>query len=680
MQLNIPARVIYESPARLKEIRPAESEIAQSIKLKSADKVKAQVECIRDVYRLVRSEIVDDDFNPSSTFIDIKDLKERHSTADHLIHRFSDEYQGVVQFALYIEEYVNSLPANLLQPWVTVSKQKVLNLIANAFQNGLDRYSVYTLLGTYLWSEFSPVADIDGQSGRIIRTYTADRMYRTIGVGDRKVRQIWESQGVTTTVTRSKPKGKYAVLSEIFVPDGSSPRRYAEMQITPTAKPLRKGTKLSFIVPKHLSSKLNGYFFHYPVDAEGIFNQEVPFIFDNGDQLSLPLVEKIIPILIAAVCPLESLAGMLSHLPVNLRNQTIRTIYKHASEGIDQVEKTLIRFNRELIRIDLIHSDKRDVFKRILAGMTTNGVKIDKPALKGIDLKLQYSRKQELESAYAERDKILSHIRHTGGRLHAKYYVNTRTERTSTRHYNIQGMRPVFHKAVISDPGNTFVYFDVVANDLSMLFNMAGDTEGVHHLKTNMDPYTILAEETFGDGGHRERVKKFVSPYLYGAGDDTILGNAKGLLKQKHLQQLKTALSTTYPIASDWLKTVKAQGVSGRILAEWNPIDKVDIIIPKAIGGTVGPAMIIQRYGAILFRDIICSLANEGFRTMAFIHDSVLLQIPEDEHLKRSITDIKIVLNSTRRSRGVKVMNIMLGYGRTWETAATSANLVSLCD
>ena len=108
MQLNIPARVIYESPERLKDIRPAESEIAQSIKLKTADRIKAQVECIREVHRLVRSELLRDDFNPASTFIDLKDLEQRQSTARHLVHRFSDENQGVVEFAIYIEEHVNS--------------------------------------------------------------------------------------------------------------------------------------------------------------------------------------------------------------------------------------------------------------------------------------------------------------------------------------------------------------------------------------------------------------------------------------------------------------------------------------------------------------------------------------------------------------------------------------------
>ncbi|MBT3679268.1 MAG: hypothetical protein HOI12_13930 [Candidatus Marinimicrobia bacterium] len=680
MQLNIPARVIYESPDRLEDIRPVESEIAQSTKLVIADKVKAQVECIREVYRLVRSELIRNDFNPASTFVDLKDLEQRQSTASHLVHRFSDEFQGVVEFAIYIEEYVNSLPANLLKPWVTVPKQNVLNLISNAFQDGLDRYGVYTLLGTYLWGEFSSAEELDGHPGRMIRTFTADRMYKTFGVGARKVRHIWDDHGIIASATRSRSGGKYTVLSKIFVPDGTTLKKYAESHVSPLAEHLRKDTKLSYKVPPHLSSKLNGYFFHYPIDAEGIFNQQVPFIFDNGDILTIPLVVGISPVLIAALWPLETLAGILDHLPVNSRNQTIGTIYKHASEAILQVEQTLIRFNRELHRINLTHLDNRDTFKRILSGMTTQGVVIDKATLKGIDLKQHYSRKRELKAAYSERDKVLSHISHTGGRLHAKYHLNTRTERTSTRHFNIQGMRTVFHSVVIPDPGHVFAYFDVVANDLSMLFNMSSDIEGIKHLKTGHDPYVEIAKEAFGDQNHRKRVKKFVSPYLYGASDDTIRSNAKGMLQNRDITLLKSALSKTYPIASDWLKRMKAQGVSGRILAELNPIDNVDIPIPKPIGGTVGPAMLIQRYGAILFRAIICSLAPWDFRPVAFIHDSVLIQVKDDKHLKRSIIDIITLIDSTRRSRGLRAMNIMMGTGNTWEAAEASAKLVSLCD
>ena len=109
-------------------------------------------------------------------------------------------------------------------------------------------------------------------------------------------------------------------------------------------------------------------------------------------------------------------------------------------------------------------------------------------------------------------------------------------------------------------------------------------------------------------------------------------------------------------------------------------IDKVDIPIPKAIGATVGPAILIQRYGAILFRAFTCSLAQEGFRSKVFVHDSLLLEIPNDQHVERSIYEIRVLLDSIRRSKGIRAMNIKLGTGDNWGAAEDLAELVSLCD
>jgi len=55
MKLNIPAKIIYLSPNRLKDIRPADPEWISDAAESPADIVKAQVESIREVYRLVRS-------------------------------------------------------------------------------------------------------------------------------------------------------------------------------------------------------------------------------------------------------------------------------------------------------------------------------------------------------------------------------------------------------------------------------------------------------------------------------------------------------------------------------------------------------------------------------------------------------------------------------------------------
>jgi hypothetical protein len=687
MKLNIPAKIIYLSPNRLKDIRPADPEWISDAAESPADIVKAQVESIREVYRLVRSELAYHKFDPNNTFLNLPkdedgnvDHEKWHSIESHLLDHFPKEHCSAVEFACYIEEYVNSFPVNPIPVWVTVPKKKVLNLIANAFRQGLDRYHVYTFLGTYLWGEFNEESQIDNSTGRLIQTYTAQRIYDSIGVVDRKVISIWEANGVTRSAVRSRPEQKYTVLSEFFIPEESPIYTMAQSNIVVESNTLRKDTKLSFSVPEHLASKLNGYFFHYPVDATGFFNSRVPFLFDNGTLLTIPMVPGICSVVIAALFSLGELSWLLKHSRPNARSQTITTIYKHAEASMEGMEKTLIRYNRELQRIPLTHLDGRDSFRRILSGLTIQGVNVNETVLTDIDLKSKYPRKESLDDAISEREDILSHIRYTGGRLHGKYYLQTRTERTSTRYFNIQGMRSIFHEAVVPDVGHVFVYFDVVANDLSMLFNMAGDANGIGHLKSGSDPYAILAKGVWGDPKQRNRIKKFVSPYLYGAGEEKIINNARGLLKSKDLPLIKNTMGSVYPDASQWLNNVRKQGGEGKILAESNLIDKVNIPIPKVIGGTVGPAIIIQRFGAILFRAIICALAREGYKSVAFVHDSLLLQIPDDQYLDRSIYEIKTLVDSTRRSRGVKAMNIMLGSGYSWQDAEDSPELITLYD
>lgn len=680
MQLNIPAKVIYLSPNRLKDIKPANPEWISDSAESPTDIVKAQVESIREVFRLVRSALADDDFYPEDTFLKLPSEDEWISINHHLLNHFPKQYSSVVEFACYIEDYVNSFPVNPIPVWVTVQKKKVLNLIANAFLQGLDRYHVYTFLGTYLWGEFSEESEIDGSTGRLIQTYTAQRIYDSIGVADRKVVSIWEANGVTRSALRSKPNEKYTVLSEFFIPDNSPIHSMAERNVKLKPIKIRSDTKLSYSLPDHLTSKLNGYFFHYPVDAEGFFNSRVPVLFDNGTLLTVPMVPGICSVVISALFSLGDLSWLLNHLRSNMKSQTINTIYRHAEKSIEGIEKTLIRYNRELHRIQVTHLDGRDSFRRILSGLTTQGVNIRETVLTDINLKSQYSRKKDLDDAIAERKDILKHIRHTGGRLHGKYYLQTRTERTSTRYYNIQGMRSIFHEAVVPDQGHVFVYFDVVANDLSMLFNMAGDNNGIGHLKSGSDPYAILAEGVWSDPKQRHRIKKFVSPYLYGAGDDKVIDNARGLLKREDLPLIKSTLASIYPTAFEWLDTVRSQGGNGKILAESNLIDNLSIPIPKSIGATVGPAILIQRYGAILFRAIINALAREGYRPTVFVHDSLLIQIPDDQGVDKSIYEIQALVDSTRRSRGIKALNIMLGSGNNWQAAEDLSQPVSFYD
>ena len=127
MKLNIPAKIIYLSPNRLKDIRPADPEWISDAAESPADIVKAQVESIREVYRLVRSELAYHKFDPNNTFLNLPkdedgnvDHEKWHSIESHLLDHFPKEHCSAVEFACYIEEYVNSFPVNPIPVWVTV--------------------------------------------------------------------------------------------------------------------------------------------------------------------------------------------------------------------------------------------------------------------------------------------------------------------------------------------------------------------------------------------------------------------------------------------------------------------------------------------------------------------------------------------------------------------------------
>ena len=677
---NLPGRVIYKSPLRLAEVWPDKQKWHNKNKPEDRDIVKAQVEKIREIYRVLRSELLDPDRSNELRIIAPGSFNGDITIEQHLLTKFPAIYSSIIRFACYIEENVNSFPEDPIRTWVTVRRAEVLNLIGNALNSRMDRYAVYTVLGTYLWSHLGKTTEIAGVPGRLIQSYTITKLYASTGVSAGTVIKVWKNLGISKPYERTRPEGKYTTKSEVFIPDSSIIFQMTKSAPSFKAPKMRRDTKLKLTIPEDVIPKMNGYFFHYPVDAEGIFNEKVPFIFDDGEFLTIPLVPQISPIVIAALYTIPELAGLLNHLSPDLRNQTIKTVFKHAAQGLKLIDSSLIQFNRENHRIGLTHLDNRDTFHRLITGMSVRGVAVDVQSLSKMDLDTLIEKRSSRQNAAKERKSILQLLRTTNNRLFTQYHLKSRTERVYTRHYNIQGMPKVFHDVVIPDPGQQFIYFDIVANDLSMLFNMTKDPQGLTLLKDSQDPYREIAMEAFGDKSQRDRVKAFVSPFLYGAASETIIKQSKNKLNQQDITLLKVAMRKLFPITSDWLADIRASAVLGLIPKKYNPIDGIDIPIPKAIGPTVGPAMIIQRYGARLFRAIICALARNGYDPKVFVHDSLLIQVPETENIDKAIFEVSGEIDLVRSSNGLKAMAIKIGHGKTWYQADSSSKYRSLYD
>jgi hypothetical protein len=677
---NLPGRVVYNNPSRLAEVLPDKRKWLNKDEPELTDIIKAQVEKVREIFRILRSELYDPKRSDDSRIIKAGAFDGNITIEQHLLAVFPPKYSDVIRFACYIEENVNSFPEDPIKPWVTLRKSHVRNLIGNALSNGMDRYSVYTMLGTFLWAQLGESIEIDGTPGRIIQSYTVTKLYRSIGVSAKKVIDLWMNMGILKQHERSRPGFRYTVSSKVFIPDNNKVFQMTKSApLFPTTK-VRSDANLELIIRDDIIPKMNGYFFHYPVDSKGVFNERVPIIFSNDETVTIPLVENISPAVIAALFTIPELVGLLSHLKANQRSNYISTVMKHASESVDLMNESLLRFNREKHRINLTYLDNRDTFHRIITGMSVSGVSVDEGLLIKFDLHALITKQSSRQNAEEEREKILKQISMTNGVLHSQYHLKSRTERIYTRNYNIQGLPKVFHGVILPDPGNRFIYFDIVANDLTMLFNMIGDQQGLKMLKASKDPYHEIATEAFGDGSQRERVKAFVSPYLYGAANKTIITNSRDKLVEQDIILLKTAMTSLFPESSDWLSRIKSSAEAGLIPRKFNPIDSIDIPIPKAIGTTVGPAMIIQRYGARLFRAIICALSRIGYDPKVFVHDSLLIQVPESANIDEAMLEVMEQINLTRYSRGLRALAIKIGWGESWKAAVNNAKYEGMYD
>ncbi len=681
-QENIPGRVIYQTPERMGDVLPDKRKWLNKEKPEAGDIVKAQVEKFREIYRILRSELHGLEKICDSSIIAPGTFPDGNTIESHLLNCFPGEYDKHIQFACYIEEFVNTFPPDPIRSWITVSREEVRNLIGNAFNNGLDRYEVQTFVGTYLWSKMGEEHTLDGVKGRLIRSYSISKIYDTFRVSADKVREIWSKYGISFEEHRIPFPNTWEVQSEVFIPCNNIIFQMSKVRSEPLARKakVRSDTKLNLRVPENLSAKLTGYFFHYPVDEEGIFNPMVPLIFDNGKTLTIPLVHKVVPMVIAAFFPVAELIGLLGHLKANSRASIIKTIFSNAQEGINGLNETLRQFNKEQHYIRLNHLDSRDTFLRLMTGLSVKGVDVDILSLENLVVAKFAKKHRQTSMMDTKRKKILKLVSSRGGKLFSQYHIKSRTERVYSRHYNIQGLPKIFHSAIIPEPNHQFVYFDIIANDLSMLFNMVNDPQGLDVLINGLDPYREISVKAFGDDKQRDRVKMFVSPHLYGAADSTIVEDSDGILNQQDIEALRRALKTLFLVSMEWLKGVRKAAGKGLIPSEYNLIDDVYIPIPPEIGSTVGPAMLIQRYGAILFRAIICGLAGIGYSPSVFVHDSLLLQVSNAVPMEEHIAEIKTQINIVRRSLGLKAISMMVGHGSTWGAAEMASERVCFHD
>jgi len=638
-----------------------------------ADTLIAQVDKLREIYRILRDK----------PFIEQLEPPEIQPT-DQLLALFPRMDRKVIEFAIHVEEFTSLLPMELFQLWVEIPEKQLRKLIANCLLDDPNIYRLYCIIGMYLWATLNGYKSSMKADFNYSQNQTAF-MYSSMGISKSVARRILREINLAPSQEDIHSNGKVATLSHFVISPKSLIPQYLSQSKTIRAIKFNKGNKpkMDIPTPVDLLARFQGYVLLYPRDHYGSVHPIVPFIYSDETNLRIPLTAGIVPALVGALFTPEELGWLIKSIPADQRIQKVRTLLGKASKSIRETDDWLKRFNSIAYHLPARHLDKRHDVLRVFNTMTHNGIRIDENALERIDLDALDPKKHNIPDLHRERKLIEKFIKLSpGGRLYGKYRFHVYSERVYTRHYNIQSLPNVFKPAIINDSERYFIYFDVVANDISMLFHLSGDSDGLGLIRGGRDPYQVIIDQALPAVPMRDKAKAFVNPWIYGASLKTIVKNSqgtKGELTLDEAETIQTHLSFMFCDASTWLSDVRWEvATHSRIPSVLNLMDAADVPMPTAFAPTRSAVFLVQRFGASLFRSILHLLAERGYEPAVFVHDSVLVHVPISRDREEASRDIEALICQALSRKGIEAINVKMGSGTSWgaaEEAATKRTL-----
>jgi len=633
-----------------------------------ADSLVAQVGKLREIYRILRDKSFIEQTLPSSSTV-----------RDELSSLFPKMNKSAIDFAIHIEEKTSVLPMELFQLWTQVEEHHLRNLIANSLLDDMDIHRAYVLVGLYLWARVQGYEPSSSKEFKFDQNQT-EYMYKSMGVSKSVGWRLLRENGLSPLQTKVNVSGAIQTRSQFTIQKESILSRYCRNQTQFKSVRYNRGKTPTLDIPEYedLLARFNGYALLYPSDHYGTVHPVAPFIYYDGDTLRVPLTPGIVPALVGSLFTPEQLGWLFNSMEARQRNQKVRTVLKKASIRIREIDKKLQRFNYIAIHLPARHLDKRHDVLRVFNTMTHNGVAVDEPGLDNVNLDKLDPIKHRIKDLHKERMAIKKFISSSpNGRLYGKYRFHVYSERIYTRNYNVQGLPNVYKPAIVSDSGRYFLYFDVIANDLSMLFHLSRDEEGLQLIRDGLDPYREIAKQAFPEKPLREKVKSFVNPWVYGAGIETIVKNSQGSdgeVTVEEANRIKDALSRLFIEATAWIDDVRWEvATHSRIPAELNRLDEIDVPMPSVLAPTRSAVFLIQRFGASLFRNILHLLAENGYEPAAFVHDSVLIHVPSSKAKSDAVRDVKRIIQRVLSIKHVEFLNVKIGSGSTWHEAERHA-------
>ncbi len=652
------AKSILNNPELMRDVR------AESTNEPKSNTYIAQMKKLREIIRILRDTPI---INQDSTAY--KDIQ------GELSRLFPWLPQRLFEFAIYIETHTSLLPMELFQLWVRVPEQHLRNLVANSLLENGNRNSLYSIVGLYLWATLHGYSVKSNEEfGFILKQM--EYVYSSIGVGGETVRDHWDELGINRDVKRETYRSGIVSRTTINIPRNSILKRYALNRVETQKVIFNSNNRMGLAIPESddLLARFRGYAFLYPRDDFGEVHPIIPWIYYDNKMLRIPITEGIVPQIVGALFTPEELGWLINRFGSRRRNSRLKTILSEASTSVNATDDRLKQFNIIGMRLPARHQDRRHDAIRVFNGMTHKGIRVDQKILRSIDLDSLNPAIHKIHFLEKERSIVQDIVsKSKDNRLYSKYRFNAYSERVYTRDYSIQGLPNVLKPAIVPDEGNYFVYFDVVANDLTMLISLAGDKIGQKLLTDGVDPYLRIAEAAFPSNPNRDQAKAFVNPWLYGASIPTIganSGGSSGMLNTDQAKVLKKSIPNVVKDSVAWLVKLRSEIKKKNVIpSHMNRMEGIDIPIPSILANKHGAVFLIQRFGVSLFRHILCIAAQNGIEPVVFVHDSVLFQVPKSTPPEQAKSEIQSAIHQAMLAKSVKVINVKMGHGDNWASA-----------
>jgi len=647
--------ILLENPKRITSVKADHPELVNN--------KKAQLKHLRRFYRLMRDDqgLLEQDIIPM------------------MIDHFPGTMSKLIELAGFIETKVTYIPFNQISRWVTVPFEAIYSLTHHALKETGNHSSAMRLIAAYLWYKFSkgeeitPPRDIYGIAGLSKKKFKDD-LSDNFGI---KINHKF-------TGLRNPPRVR---TSWIITWNDTLPIEGITYEDVSKYK-----SRIHIGDPPQIPTQLEkDYLLHQIYHPQSPFqwlDKECPIILSDGEYATIPLVKGIVPILISSITSKHALSEWFKAGKVKQPSKKITTLYGKARTAINNLSGTVNYISPGQLQFILAPKTYLHEFWQAQDSIMQRGLLIDEKVLRSIEppnieSKSKGWNHRHIKKLNEIKQSILTAIGPKNGIYRGVYGLGSNSERIYYKNNPVQNFPGCFKAAVIAPDEYQLVYIDITACDLSILFNLAQDQNGLKLLRTGQDPYAHLASEASSNTPNpitRKMVKEVINPWIYGAGIPTIVNNGE-LIDEAGAEKVIKALEKEFAGVAQWIEQIdKTVNSAEMIPAGLNPIDNTDIPIPKLFSRRVAPSLLIQRASASILKQAVVWLNNHAFSSadvVLTVHDSILMVAPADEGALPEADATQAIEYGMQRTRGMTVLNVQTGKGPDWETAEGAATRTS---